>query len=567
MSAPSPFARLPYELVREIALHLDKASIKSLRLAYPTPRTCDATSKLLFDSAVLRLGTLEWSDHGAGKRLSYLDCLPDFGSESVVFTKCTKLVLHTRYPFIVNAKDCTTYHQRIEKDGEFALADKFMLPFKELLPEQEEACFIELLRRFLKSAKGLRLIEWRTSEDLSIDLHKSICSALCTPANIRNYTLDVSITVFAFREESPYLDALANVQYLGIKVSSTSRDPQHGLQQMREAGKVVSRCPRLKGFEFYSQASVFAYETSESLRSELNKTNELEVFKIDSNLGFTHDMNWSKLGKVKELWASVEGSVTHKEDLEELYAGFMDAGTNLNILSIERYTEPTHEYLLNCRKTLQELDIWGSWNNVELADGFWDEVIPKHAPTLRRLSIQNQTGLERWMHTAANKAAWSWYDYTTCKSKVALPKCKMLEEVTIAFCEGRTSWITEMTESLVAACPGLHTINITFFLDPPANAGLLSTLPALESWASSDKIFNGRSLRIQYEDASKGAFCFPKQTTKGTVPPLWFDKLVQSWRLTSERSDENPETLYRFVRLDDEYHCDDKYTKAKLSPF
>ncbi|KAF3929917.1 hypothetical protein AA313_de0202998 [Arthrobotrys entomopaga] len=349
-----------------------------------------------------------------------------------------------------------------------------------------------------------------------------------------------------------------------MKVSSTTRDAHHGLHEMREAGKVVSRCPGLKGFEFYSQAAVFSYETSESLRSELNKTDDLEVFKIDSNLGFTHDMDWSKLGKVKELWASVEGSVTHKEDLEELYAGFMDAGTSLNILSIERYTEPTHEYLQNCKNTLQAIEIWGSWNNVELADAFWDEVIPKHASTLKRLSIQNQTGLDPWMHTAANKAAWSWYDYTTCKAKSALIKCKALEEVTIACCEGRTCWITEMVESLVAACPKLHTIDITFFFDPPSNAGLLSTLPALESWASSSQIFNGRSLLIQYQDVSKGSFCFPKKTAKGTIPPLWFDCLVQSWKLISERTVENPETLYRFVRLDDEYRCTDKFTKAKV---
>ncbi|KAF3930005.1 hypothetical protein AA313_de0210422 [Arthrobotrys entomopaga] len=159
MTAPNPFARLPYELVREITLHLDKASIKALRLAYPTPKICDATSKLIFDTAVLRLGTLEWSDRGAAKRLSYLDGLSNFGSESVVFTKCTKLVLDTRYPFIVTAKNCIALHQLIEREGDFALADKFMGNYKQPLTEHEEASFIELLRRFLKSAKSLRLIE------------------------------------------------------------------------------------------------------------------------------------------------------------------------------------------------------------------------------------------------------------------------------------------------------------------------------------------------------------------------------------------------------------------------
>ncbi|EPS38139.1 hypothetical protein H072_8126 [Dactylellina haptotyla CBS 200.50] len=528
---PNPFSALPYELIREISIYLDKASLKAFRLAYPIPRVRDATSRLLFETAVLQLGSLEWTGYGANKRLSYLDSLADYGSGSAQFSKCKRLVLDTRYPFVVKSEYCLDLHESINTNGEVALDDYVLEQYKIPIPESEEAAFLELLRRFLSAAKDLQVID--------------------------------------FREESEYLNPIANAQYLGIKVSETDRNSHDGYHEMREAGRAITRCPGLKGFEFYSQAKVFRYDTSDPLRAALNDTNNLTVFKVDSNLGFTHTLKWSKLRKVKEFWVSVEGSATSREDLDELYNGFISAGTQLEVMSVEQYIRPTHDYLMRCEVPLTELEIWGVWTDEELGKLFWDEVVPRHAPALKRLKIENHSGLEHWMHSPENQEVWSWYDYSTNHAKATLPKCTKLENLTISFCEGRTSWITEMVENLVASCPNLHTINMAFFMDHPVTAGLLATLPALEVWRSQKKIFDGRSLLIQYEDADKGAFCFPKFSAKGTVPPLWFDRLVQRWKLCSGRVPEDSnkdEAVYSFERLEDLYLADAKYIRQRASP-
>ncbi|KAF3289458.1 hypothetical protein TWF970_003236 [Orbilia oligospora] len=559
----NPLAALPYELIREICLNLDKTSLKSLRLAYPQPKLRAATAKLLFQTIELRLGTLEWSFAGAKSRLSHLDGLSFSSNESFdhPLALCKKLLIDTRYPWVVTPEGCIKAnqvpHDRVPHDAwleQRRMFDDLMV----LIPEKQRTEFVDLVGGVLAATRNLRTVEWRTTSSLPIQIHQGISSLLCKPIDTRGFLLDVAISVSTFSDKCEYLDALSNVQYVAIKVvgSGPHRGDHHGLEEMREAGEVVKRCPDIKGFEFYSQAPVFAYATSDALRDALRDLDGLEVFKVDSNLGFTHEMDWTSLKDVKDLWISVEGSVTHNEDLEELYDGLKTVGTRLNKLSVESYIRPTHNYLLQHCSPLTELEIWGYWYgiNQDLVHAFWDEIIPRHAPTLRKLKVQN--------HAQSENKSWSWLNKSDNKAKASLPKCKDLEELTIGFCEGTltsTSWVTEMVEDLVPACPRLFDIHMTFEL---GDSNLLaqhvkSTLTSLDAWSSTSEIFNGRSLRLSHEDISKGVVCFPKQSKPDAIPPLWYESLLQSWELSraiSQAEDGTADqTVYRFERLDDLY--------------
>ncbi|KAF3229038.1 hypothetical protein TWF191_002147 [Orbilia oligospora] len=554
----NPLAALPYELIREICLNLDKSSLKSLRLAYPQPKLRAATAKLLFQTIELRLGTLEWSLAGAKSRLSHLDGFSS-GKESFdnPLALCKKLLIDTRYPWVVTPEGCIKAnqvpHDRVPHDAwleQRRMFDDLMV----LIPEKQRTEFVDLVRGVLAATRNLRTVEWRTTSSLPIQVHQGISSLLCKPIDTRGFLLDVAISVSTFSDKCEYLDALSNVQYVAIKVvgSGPHRGDHHGLEEMREAGEVVKRCPDIKGFEFYSQAPVFAYATSDALRDALRDLDGLEVFKVDSNLGFTHEMDWTSLKDVKDLWVSVEGSVTHNEDLEELYDGLKTVGTRLNKLSVESYIRPTHDYLLQHCSPLTELEIWGYWYgiNQDLVHAFWDEIIPRHAPTLRKLKVQN--------HAQSENKSWSWLNKSDNRAKASLPKCKELEELTIGFCEGTltsTSWVTEMVEDLVPACPRLSDIHMTFEL---GDSNLLaqhvkSTLASLDAWSSTSKIFNGRSLRLSHEDISKGVVCFPKQSKPDTIPPLWYESLLQSWELSRAISQADDGTADQTVdEVDDE---------------
>ncbi|KAK6348103.1 hypothetical protein TWF718_005918 [Orbilia javanica] len=558
----NPLAALPYELIREISVNLDKASLKSLRLAYPQPKLRAATANLLFQTIELRLGTLEWSFAGAKSRLSYLNSLSaaDKQSPDHPLAVCRKLLIDTRYPWVVTPEGCIKAneisHDRAPHNAWFERR-RILEDFMVLIPERQRADFVELVGGVLATVKNLRTVEWRTTSNLPIQAHQGISSLLCKPIDTRRFALDVAIAVSTFPDKCEYLDALSNVQYVAIKVvgSGPHRGDHHGLEEMREAGEVIKRCPDIKGFEFYSQAPVFAYATSDALRGALRDLDGLEVFKVDSNLGFTHGMDWTSLKDLKDLWISVEGSVTHNEDLEELYDGLKGVGTRLNKLSVESYIRPTHNYLLQHCSPLTELEIWGYWYGVsqDLVNAFWDEVIPRHALTLRKLKVQNY---------ASENKGWSWLNTSDNKAKAMLPKCKNLEQLTIGFCEGTvtsTSWVTEMVEDLVPVCPRLADINMSFEL---GDSDLLSrrvesTLNSLGAWKSTSRAFDGRSLRINHEDISRGVICFPRQMKPGTIPPLWYEGLLQSWELSRrvQRAGDGAagQTLYTFERLDDVY--------------
>ncbi|KAK6359083.1 hypothetical protein TWF696_000251 [Orbilia brochopaga] len=544
MASLSPLCDLPFELFGEVAANLDKASIKALRLACPTPKVSAATRPLLFRSIALRLGTLDWTLNWARSRFACLDALQDEAAlQWSIFSECRKLVIDTRYPFVVTADKAIDRRDEVDKLGIQAFEDELIDPLRVSIPEIEQEAFLSLLRRVHSAATGLHTVEWRTTDDAPLEMHNDICDLLFPPAAAQRYTLDVAITVTP-SEGTPYLEKLANINFLAIKIAARRRSEFNPSAEFQNTGDVVKRCPDLRGFEFYSKAAVFTYETSEPLRAPLNRISgsKLEIFKADSNLGFTHALNWNKLRNVKELWISGDSSITYIQDLSELFHGFNEVGASLDRLSVENYNEPIHRYLLDSRSTLSDLELWGFWKSEKLGEDFWEQIIPRHAPTLRRLKIYN----------LSNPRIWSWLDWEANYAKKNLRKCTQLEDLTIAFCDGHKCYLLELVENLLPACPRLHTISLVYNLYTP-KGGIQATNQALKAWTSTNSsIFDGRALTLRYDDPYKGCMCFPRRTPEDEIPELWFDRLVQTWRLA--RND----GVYRFDRQNDLYLTDDK---------
>ncbi|KAJ6257371.1 hypothetical protein Dda_8260 [Drechslerella dactyloides] len=535
---------LPFELLVEVATNLDKASLKALRIACPTSKISAVTRPLLFRTIVLRLGTLEWTLNWATSRFPYLETLQDEASSSTsIFAECRKLFIDTRYPFAVTADRSIARRDEVDRLGIQAFDDDLIDPLRIDIEEVEQGAFLKLLRAVHSAAKGLRTVEWRTTDDAPFDMHKGICELLFNPDAAKNYTLDVAITVTP-SDGPPYLEKLSNINFLAIKIAARRRSEFNPSGEFQTAGAVVKRCPNLRGFEFYSKAAVFTYETSEPLRAPLNNIAEptLEIFKADSNLGFTHGLKWNKLRNVKQLWISGDSSITYVQDLTELFNGFDSVGASLDRLSIENYNEPIHNYLVRGNSTLADLELWGFWKNERLGVRFWEEVIPHHAPTLRRLKI----------HNLSNPRIWSWLNYQDNLAKKNLRKCIHLEDLTISFCDGHKCFLPDLIEDLVPVCPRLHTISLVYNLYTP-KGGIEATTLALNSWSSTDSsIFDGRAITLRYEDPYKGCMCFGRKSPDDEIPDLWFDRLVQTWRLV--RSD----GVYTFDRQNDIYLTDDK---------
>ncbi|KAF3910723.1 hypothetical protein ABW21_db0208767 [Orbilia brochopaga] len=535
---------LPFELLGEIACNLDKTSLKALRLACPTPKVSAVTRPLLFRSIVLRLGTLEWTLNWSKSRFDCLGGLQDEAtSQPSIFAECRKLSIDTRYPFVVTADKAIDRRDAVDRLGIQAFDDDLIDPLRVCIPEIEQDALLALLRKVHSSAKGLRTIEWRTTDDAPLELHNRICALLFDADAAKRYTLDVAITATP-NAGSPYLDKLENINFLAIKIAARRRSEFNPVAEFRDVGAVVKRCPDLKGFEFYSKAAVFTYETSEPLRAPLNNIPgpSLEVFKADSNLGFTHGLNWSKLRNVKQIWISGDSSITYVQDLIELFHGLDRVGANLDRLSLENYNDPIHNYLLDGRSALTDLELWGFWKTEKLGEAFWEKVIPHHAPTLRRLKI----------HNLSNPRIWSWLDYRDNLAKKNIRKCTRLEELTISFCDGHKCFLPELIEDLVPVCPNLHTVNLVYNLYTP-KGGIEATTQALKAWMSTNNsIFDGRALTLRYEDPYKGCMCFARQSPEDEIPDLWFDRLVQTWQLV--RND----GIWRFDRQNDLYVTDDK---------
>ncbi|EWC48900.1 hypothetical protein DRE_00205 [Drechslerella stenobrocha 248] len=546
MTSPSMLTTLPFELLREIALSLDKASLKALRLACVHPRVSCVTSALLFETITLRLGTLEWTTNWAQSRFPYLYSRRVNTSQSPgIFADCRTLCIDTRYPFVVTVDKCLALEKLIEEMGTRAFNDTLLDPLRVRIPELEQGAFFELLRGVCSGAKKLHTIDWRSADDIPLRLHKDICGLLLTPLATRQHVLKVSISVTTYGLS--YLDDLAHVDFLAIRIAARHPSDYNVDNEFQAAGDVVKRCPDLRGFEFYSKAAVFTYETSEPLRAQLNKmpANSLEVFKADSNLGFTHGLDWSKLQNIKQLWVSGDNSITYIQDLTELFTGLEGAGTRLDKLSIENYNQPIHDYLLTGNSLLTELELWGFWKTVDLGVRFWEEVVPRHAPTLRHLMIHNLSN--------SNKL-WGWPgepDEPGCPAKKALQKCRNLENLTVSFSEGGLCYLTQLIENLVPVCRDLHTINLVYDVYTP-ESDIDGTRVELQEWSSTSKIFDGRALTLRYEDLYKGCRRFPRKSPEGEIPALWFDGLLQTWKLVRD------DGVYRFERQNDVYLADDQ---------
>ncbi|KAF3934764.1 hypothetical protein ABW20_dc0108112 [Dactylellina cionopaga] len=134
--------------------------------------------------------------------------------------------------------------------------------------------------------------------------------------------------------------------------------------------------------------------------------------------------------------------------------------------------------------------------------------------------------------------------------------------MTIPFCNEGQSFLIEMIEELASFCQKLHTINMDFTIWDWDLKLMALTESTLQSWESTKGRFQGRELKLVYVDMYAGQvrFDLTKTSINGRAKPMWFDYLMQSWKLVGDQDGQTGYTAtpHRFIRMDDEYVFNEK---------
>ncbi|KAK6330468.1 hypothetical protein TWF696_003359 [Orbilia brochopaga] len=553
MAAAHPFGKLPFELVREICLDLDKRSVKALRQAYPAAAVPAAAGAVLFETIALRLSARCWS-LAAFEQAQ----LPrDYRLRMLRYVRT--LVVDTRYIYIdtdplaaPEQSGCAALHaSRLEKA---AVAREDMK-----VSAAEYNAFFRVLSRTLAGAEHVRRVKWRTSHICPSDLRWRISCLLGRPAN---YTFSFSLETYKLTDFGDYFSSLSYLHYLDIRRGAPSDDHLNISQSdITAIAGTVRRSPALRGFGLYFDTDYVDYHSGfrehwrhDRLRPLLSalelRGDTLEWLKGSIGWGLIRTLDWSKMTALKNLdalWSCVcFRGLEEPETASKLYGGLTAAGVHLRRFTTNAYRPSTHEYLLQHALNggaamLTEIFIDNGFHGPDallIPKRFWTEVVPLYANTLRRLSIAH-----------GNRTPWCWRGPEENYAKDALLKCRRLEELAIGFCDKRVCYLGDMIEQLVRACPRLRLIDMIFsytVLD------LLRTMDVLAVWSSMDRVYANRRLDLCYQHRSCSFYKFPVKHAGDADPPMSFDYLVQRWRLRlSEDGD------YRFERQEDEYFFND----------
>ncbi|KAJ6256499.1 hypothetical protein Dda_8361 [Drechslerella dactyloides] len=552
-AAVHPFGKLPFELVREVCLDLDKRSIKNLRLAYPAAAVPAAAGAVLFETVALRLSARRWS-LAAFEQAQ----LPrDYRLRTLCHTRT--LVVDTRYIYIDSDALAAP------EDPGYAVLHASRLERTAVARDDTQVsaaeynAFFRVLSRTLAGAESVRRVKWRTSHICPPDLRWRISCLLCRPAG---YTLSFSLETYKLTDFGDYFSYLSYLHHLDIRCGAP-HDYHLNLatSDITAIAGAVRRSPSLRGFGLYFDTDYVDYYSGFPERKRHDRLrpllaalevrgDTLEYLKGSIGWGLVRGLDWSKMKALRNLdalWSCVcFRGLEEPEAAPTLYNGLTAAGVQLRRFTTNAYRLATHQYLLRHApnggaSTLTEICLEHGHHGPDsllISKRFWTEVIPLYANTLRRLSVAH-----------GNRTSWCWRGPEDNYAKDALLKCRRLEELAIGFCDKRVCYLGDMIETLVRACPRLRLLDMIF---SQSVLDLLRTMDVLTVWSSMDGVYANRSLYLCYQHRACSFYKFPVKHAVGTGPPVSFDYLVQSWRLQlSEDGD------YRFERRDDEYFFND----------
>ncbi|KAF3906960.1 hypothetical protein AA313_de0209946 [Arthrobotrys entomopaga] len=583
MTTPNLFAKLPIELLHEICLDLDIASLKSLKLASTDLKTHAAANTILFETLTLRLGTLEWSRVGAESRLPYINYLTTANGHDKLdsnaiaplsecmdlgfFPFVKTLVIDTRFPFVVTSEKCFERHQAIEGFDSYILEyEDNVAPYEELITQSEQAALLKILGKVLAFSKNLHVVRWRGSDSIPLDIHREMCLILCSPLQERRFELDISFTIRTDKMDKTYyqyLTAISCAQHLSLMICKTDIDSCRESiltpEDLHELATLVERTQSLKTFEFFNENLVFsAYIDIDPLLKVMDggeigealaKFETLEAIAGNINIGISNRFDLTKTRKLKRIGSTYKygGCYFFHGNSPGLYDSLHAAGIILDTFSVGTYCG-AKAYLLKHEPVLTDLELGFIREPPDTNDGLeiWGEIVPRFAKTLKHLKV------------------WSWFTYEHAPELIWLPggtaqtalrECRRLEDLAICSVFADECFTTEMLEDVLTFCPKLGRIEIKISMED-SEMNLESTFDKIAGWESDNTSFAGKSILLTYKDR-EGMNCLPKKLAEGYIPPLWYDYLLQSYRLEEHQDPDSDRTTFRLERQNDVFLLDD----------
>ncbi|KAK6520872.1 hypothetical protein TWF506_001115 [Arthrobotrys conoides] len=557
MAQPAPsnsFNGLPFELYHDIIKYLDKDSAKSLRLACPTPRFIATTGTTLFTTLVLRLGNHR---HSRTRLNNLRSCLLTENNEvdlnaSRILKHVRTLVVDTRYPVVVTDEMISTRPEWRARSYSRDLAD-----CAGVVPSDEIELFLDLLTKVFSGIWGrLKSLRWQTSDYLPIPRYNQISQLFFSPTVLiqKKYEFTVSHIFSAPYTLTEFLQPLSSCDRLEIIGKGTkSYDGAIDAGDTAAIAKLVSRCPRLKSFNY-------TYETwvddicLDILWGAINNIETLEELKFHTSESMTGSLtpDLSKLKRLRglsfdcsEQFYQLEGS-----PVDDLFESLVATGIDkITKISVGTYM-PSIQKLLLQQKAITDLKVHiaSKWDILKI----FALVIPAVAGTLQSFRL---TG-------CIEGRPWGWSESES--DLRALLNCKKLVEVEIPFIErdfsqsGEKTVINSLPEVIndfVRNCPELiriHTGNIA------ADFNVASSLvKVLKQFRSMDEMFKGRDIEIVLRQHTGGEWGTSRSKTRfprmGNEEDMVgdFDYYVYRWKLKEVVADDGEEKVYKFERLVD----------------
>ncbi|KAK6531872.1 hypothetical protein TWF694_003037 [Orbilia ellipsospora] len=551
LSSAQPIGRLPLELLHEICSRLDNKSLKSFRLACADPTVSAATASSLFRTVSIGLGTLDWSM--ARRKAQPLD-IPD-----LKHTSCVKeLVVDTRYPFYVSEELCLKRYQEFNDrtNQSTFLSEKYT----ELIPEWEQNCFLELLQGLFETLGAVCRVHWRTSDRSQVAFQKGLFMILSQYCHDRNCDLDVSLTLEPTAHHSrAFLYDLSNVRNLEIRSECVSQCLQSSglsFEDMTGIANIIEQSKDLRSFTLSTIMHAFFHvqpATIDPISVILSKGCGPEKIRGNLNWEVYDKLGSIRLKNLKHLkfnaprgWNTWWGAHKVHVVLNQLASSHAPTrlenfATNMLDSTIQNFLQSPQLSLTDLRLNLDYCD------TPEAGEIFWKKVLPICAKTLRRLKVKK---------TGDHDFAWTWLHEPNNNAKLALRQCHKLEVLSIAFCKPTVSYIMNMISDLVCHCPSLRLIRMNFE-QRTMIANMDQTMTKLTLWNTFAEEFKGRNLTVRYKRSQmpkrwhKKRYQFREHVEEGFEPPMWFDFVIQSWKLSQIYPG-----IFGFKRQHDQYITD-----------
>ncbi|KAK6343945.1 hypothetical protein TWF696_007598 [Orbilia brochopaga] len=577
------YIELPFELHLEVAAYLDNRSLKSLRLACPRTTVSAAAFSALFRIFAIRLGTPRWNT----AKLQFLSLLCDNLRETPYqdvplnpLAAIRTLVLDTRHPYMIKEMDCIGRYLTLQEglidlppyESPAMAARGEITEYQKVIPSPQLDVFVNIIAKVIKELPLLRRIRWRLSSDLPIHIQLGLAAILCPPGIARRYHLDVYIDLdpsYGLQQVDvrKLMESLSDLNSLAVRAMKPGVLARRVQLAKDPIARLIRRSRNLQSI--FLDARVYN-SMLDPIAEALNGVNTLQHVENGAvELEGMLRLDWARAQNLKKLALIINRARDEEmQAWDEIFSKLLETRHRLEYLRVNAYNDSVKRYLLQDTNFLVALDVECPAESSEsLGQDFWTTVVSTHETTLKSLKVSSPvTGV------------WCWLDYPGNHAKLALSRCRNLEELAICFVDRDCNFLGEMVNSLAVTCPKLSIIDMRFFggkafrsstdyrylKTDGSSKSLRATAEILDYWKSDNPCLAGRVMQLRYKMAFETMRCeyrFLDNLGGSTPPDVWFDYMLQTWQIFGH-SDRDGRQIYRFGRLDDLYAFDDELAEA-----